>query len=232
MAMIERLNSPNEDIEALLPWYEKGTLSRNEARMVESYLESNPDRARFLALIREEVMETVEANERAGMPSRAAFDKLMDAVAAEPKPVRMLVRQRAGGLMARLFGQSASPWMVAGAAAACLVIVVQAATLGVLLMRDVPGSDPSAINLANGPDGRPVETGSFVIVRFNPGATAGDMLTTLQSLNGTIVDGPKSNGSYTVKVSNEKLTDERMSEVLQKFRARSDIINFVARKGA
>src|SRR5687767_11704968 len=114
MAMIERLNSPNEDIEALLPWYEKGTLSQKEAR-------------------------TVEANERAGMPSRAAFDRLMDAVAAEPKPVRMLVRQRAGGLMARLFGQSGSPWLVAGAAAACLVIVVQAAALGVLMMRDVPG---------------------------------------------------------------------------------------------
>lgn len=226
--MIERLNSPNEDIEALLPWYEKGTLSQKDARIVENYLESNPDRARFLALIREEMDETIAANESAGMPSRAAFDKLMDAVAAEPKPARMLVRQRAGGLMARLFGQGASPWLVAGAAAACLVILAQAATLGVLMMR----GSPDRITLASGSDGRPVESGSFVIVRFSPSATAGDILTTLQSLNGTIVDGPKSGGVFTVKVANEKLDDERMGEVLQKFRARPEIINFVSRKGA
>jgi hypothetical protein len=224
MAMIERLNSPNEDIEALLPWYEKGTLSHKEARMVEAYLESNPDRARFLALIREEAMETVEANERAGMPSRAAFDKLMDAVAAEPKPVRTLVRQRAGGLMARLFGQSASPWLVAGVAAACLVIIVQAATLGVLLMRGDP-SGPNGFKLV-GDDKitRPVETGTFVFVGFKPTTTASEMSSMLQSLNATIVDGPKSGNVYTLKVSSEKLTGERLDEIVQKIRARSDII--------
>ena len=230
--MIERLNSPNEDIEALLPWYEKGTLSRKEARMVESYLESNPDRARFLTLIREEVMETVEANERAGMPSRAAFDRLMDAVAAEPKPVRMLVRQRAGGLMARLFGQSGSPWLVAGAAAACLVIVVQAATLGVLMMRGGPGG-PNGFKLVGDEKiARSVETGTFVFVGFKPTTTASEMSVMLESLKATIVDGPKSPGVYTLKVSNEKLTGERLEEIMQKIRARSDIISNAIPKSA
>lgn len=228
--MIERLNSPNEDIEALLPWYEKGTLSEKDARIVEDYLASNPDRARFLTLIREEMDETIEANERAGMPSRAAFDRLMDAVAAEPKPARMVVRERAGGLLARLFGQSASPWMVAGAAAAALVIMVQAAALGVLLMR--PANDPKLIELSSGPKEQLSETGSFALVRFTPDAKASDILSMLRSVDATIVDGPKSNGTYTLKVSNEKLANERMEEIMQKIRARSDLINFSSVKGA
>jgi hypothetical protein len=222
MAMIERLNSPNEDIEALLPWYEKGTLSEREARIVENYLKSNPDRARFLALIREEVVETVEANERAGTPSRAAFDKLMDAIAAEPKPARRLVRERAGGLMARLFGQSGSPLLVAGAAAACLVILVQAAAIGVLIMRDGPGGQ-NGIKLAG--TERPAETGNLVFVKFSPTATASDISAMLRSFNITIVDGPKPLGVYTLKLSNQKLPNERLEEILQKIRARSDIIS-------
>jgi AcrR family transcriptional regulator len=223
MAMIERLNSPNEDIEALLPWYEKGTLPEKEARLVEDYLAGNPDRARFLALIREEMMETVEANERSGMPSSAAFNRLMDSIAAEPKARRMAVRERAGGLFARLFGLGASPWLVAGAAAACLVIMVQAAALGVLMMRGGPGDDPSRITLASGPAG-----GSFALVRVKSEATIGDISTLLRSFNATIVDGPKPGGIYKLKLSSQELTGEQIEETLRQMRARSDIISPLA----
>jgi hypothetical protein len=175
--------------------------------------------------------ETIEANERAGMPSRAAFDKLMDAIAAEPKPARMIVSQRASGLMARLFGQSGSPWLVAGAAAAALVIMVQAAALGVLLMRDDRGGVSDFRTASGDKPVQTLDTGSFALVRFAPDAKASDILATLHSVNATIVDGPKG-GVYTLKVSNEKLTNERMGEIIEKLRARPDIVNFANRKGS
>jgi anti-sigma factor RsiW len=231
MAMIDRFNSPNEDIEALLPWYEKGTLPEKEARLVADYLESHPERARFLALIREEVSETIEANERAGMPSSAALGRLMDAVAAEPKTQRAVVRERAGGFLARLFGQSASPWLAAGAAAACLVILVQAAALGVLMMRDVPGTGPGGTVLSSGDPARTAETGSFALVRFSPTATAQDISALLRSFNAVIVDGPKPGGVYRVKLSTQTLAKGQIEEILTQIRARSDIIAFVSVSG-
>ncbi len=85
--MIERnKNNDEEDVAALLPWYEKGTLPTMDERAVEDYLKAHPeDGNRFIELIREEVAETIEANEQAGMPSSAALNRLMDAIAAEPK---------------------------------------------------------------------------------------------------------------------------------------------------
>jgi anti-sigma factor RsiW len=228
MAMIDRFNSPNEDIEALMPWYEKGTLPEKEARLVADYLESHPERARFLALIREEVGETIEANETAGMPSSAALNRLMDAIAAEPKAQRTVVRERAGGLLARLFGQSTSPWLAAGAAAACLVILVQAAALGVLMTRDVSTGGQGGVGLASGDPTRPVEVGTFALVRFTPGASAQDVTALLRSFNAVIVDGPKPGGVYRVKISSQTLANEQTEEILNQIRARSDIIAFVS----
>jgi anti-sigma factor RsiW len=227
MAMIDRFNSPNENIEALLPWYEKGTLPEKEARLVADYLESHPERARFLSLIREEVNETIDANESAGMPSSAALDRLMDAIAVEPRKPRAALQERAGGLLARLFGQNASPWLAVAAAAACLVILVQAAALGVLMMREGPITGPSGSQLAAGGEGR----SAVALVRFTPTATAQDISALLRSFNAVIVDGPKPGGVYRVKISTQTLANDQIEEILRQIRARSDIIAFISVSG-
>jgi hypothetical protein len=175
--------------------------------------------------------ETIEANEQAGMPSSAALGRLMDAIEAEPKRQGAMIRDRAGGLLARLFGQNASPWLVAGAAAACLVILVQAAALGVLMMRDVPGPGSNDVSLASGDPARPVESGSFALVRFSPTATAADVSALLRSFNAVIVDGPKPGGVYRVKISTQTLGNDQLEEILRQMRARSDIIAFVSVSG-
>jgi anti-sigma factor RsiW len=232
MAMIDRFNSPREDIEALMPWYEKGTLPEKEARMVAEYLEANPDRARFLALIREEVAETIEANEAAGMPPSAALGRLMDAIAAEPKTQRAAaMRERAGGLLARLFGANASPWLAMGAAAACLLILVQAAALGVLMTRGTSTTGSGGTQLASGDPARAPEDGSFAQIRFAPSATASDISALLRSFNAVIVDGPKPGGVYRVKISPQKLANDQFEEILRQIRARSDIIAFISVSG-
>jgi anti-sigma factor RsiW len=229
MAMNDRFN-PNDDIEALLPWYEKGTLPEEDARMVAAYLAANPERARFLELIREEVTQIIECNEAAGMPSSAAFGRLMDAIDAEPKTKSALVREQASGLLARLFGQNTSPWLAIGAAAACLVILVQAAALGVLVMRDGPRA-PSGTGLASGDPAATANTGAVALIRFTPTATAQDISALLGSFNAAIVDGPKPGGVYRVKLSTQALTNEQVEEILRQIRARSDIIAFVSVSG-
>ena len=222
--MIERSKSPNEDIMGLLPWYEKGTLSAGDARRVEEYLESHPEGLRFLELIREEVSETIAANEQAGMPPRAALDRLMDSIATEPKRGSITARRRAGGLLARIFGEGSAPWVPAAAFAACLLILVQAVSLGVLLTRDEPGG-PS---LASGDPARPVADAHFALVRFSPDATAENISTFLRSFNAVIVDGPKPGGTYRVQLAKQPAEGEQIEVILQKMRARSDIINFVS----
>jgi hypothetical protein len=229
MAMNERF-SPNEDIEALLPWYEKGTLPEKDARMVADYLATHPERARFLELIREEVTQIIECNEAAGMPSSAAFGRLMDAIDAEPKARSALMREQASGFLARLFGQNTSPWLAIGAAAACLVILVQAAALGVLVMRDGPRA-PGGTELASGDPAATPGTGAVALIRFTPTATAQEISALLGAFNAVIVDGPKPGGVYRVKLSTQTLANEQVEEILRQIRARSDIIAFVSVSG-
>ena len=81
--MIDLNSHDHEEIEQLLPWYEKGTLSAAEMQRVEAYLDTHPELRSRLALIREEVAETIAANESLGMPSPAVRDRLMEQIASE-----------------------------------------------------------------------------------------------------------------------------------------------------
>jgi anti-sigma factor RsiW len=224
MAMIERFKSPNDDIEALLPWYEKGTLPAEDARRVEEYLASNPEGLRFLELIREEVGETIAANEQAGMPPRAALDRLMDSIAAESKGGSVMARRGAGRFLSWIFGEGSAPWLPAAALAACLLILVQAVSLGVLLTRD----QPIGPGLASGDPTRPIANAHVILVRFSPDATAANISTFLRSFNAVIVDGPKPGATYRVQIAKQPAEGEQIEAILQKMRARSDIINFVS----
>lgn len=231
--MIERLKSPKEDIEALLPWYEKGTLAPEEARLVEDYLQDNQDDLAYLELIREEAGETIAANEMVGMPSNAAFDKLMASIAAEPKSARAVVRERAGGFFARLFGQGTPVWAPIAAGAACLVILVQAAAIGVLFTHPQGfGTDvaegPNGTRLSSGVERVGNTGGRVILIRFNPNATAGDISTLLHSLNATIVEGPKPGNVFRVRISDQPLSSEQIEAILKQMRERSDIIERIA----
>jgi hypothetical protein len=219
-----------KDVETLLPWYEKGLLSDEDARRVEAYLASDADGLRFLELIREEAHETIAANEQAGMPPRAALDRLMASIEAEPKAQRFAARERRRGFLSRLFGEGAPGWLPVAAGLACLVILVQAVALGVLMIR--PGDihrAPDGTELASGDDNvhRASDTGRSVLIRFNPQATAEDISTLLRALNATIVEGPKPGGVYRVRISNQPLRSEQIEAILKQLRERSDIINFV-----
>lgn len=224
--MMATPDSEPDEIEALLPWYEKGLLPPRDARRVQDYLERNPDRLRFLGLIREEMSETIEANERAGMPSPSALDRLMQAVETEARPSRAMRADAGPGFFARLLGLDRSAWLPVAGFAAALLILVQAAALGVLLWQGSEGS-----RLASGDPAVTIDAGNTVLVRFAETATAADISGLLRSFNAVIVDGPKPGGIYRLRISPQPLQPERREEILRQIRARSDIIAFAAPSG-
>jgi hypothetical protein len=71
------------EIEALLPWYAAGTLSRHDADRVEQALACDPELARRYDLVRQELWETIHLNETLGVPSACAMEKLFAAIDAE-----------------------------------------------------------------------------------------------------------------------------------------------------
>ena len=67
----EALTSEREEIEALLPWFVRGTLAAGDRARVDSYLARHPDMRLQLDLVREEMDESVAANEAvAAAPAR------------------------------------------------------------------------------------------------------------------------------------------------------------------
>src|SRR6266550_9403331 len=73
----------HQEIEALLPWYAAGTLSRRDANGVEQALAGDRELARRYDLIREELIETIHLNETLGAPSARAMERLFAAIDAE-----------------------------------------------------------------------------------------------------------------------------------------------------
>jgi hypothetical protein len=73
----------------LLPWHANGTLNARDSRMIDDALASDPDLARQYATIRDEYAATVDLNQRLGMPSVRAVQKLFAAIDADRRGVRL-----------------------------------------------------------------------------------------------------------------------------------------------
>jgi len=221
--MIDQMHDEREEIELLLPWYERGTLNADEMRRVERHLAADPELRARLELIREEISETIIGNESLGMPSLGARDRLMERIAAEAGPLQ----RRAPGVKAwlsSLMPDGLSRGFAVAAMAAALVIVVQAALLISLISSD--GGD-NGYRMASGEDA-PASAGTFVLVRFNGTARADDIASFLRSIEGTIVDGPKPGGAFKLRIANEVLPEDERDAILARLRERPEIVAFVA----
>ena len=94
MNMINNKEPERHEIEALLPWYAAGTLSRRDTDRVEQALASDRELARRYDLVREELTETIHLNETLGAPSARAMEKLFAAIDAEEVRAPRCQRQR------------------------------------------------------------------------------------------------------------------------------------------
>ena len=92
---MNRIDGESEryEIEALLPWYAAGTLSRHDADRVEQALACDPELARRYDLIRQELTQTIHLNATLGVPSARALEKLFAAIDAEEGALRRRSRR-------------------------------------------------------------------------------------------------------------------------------------------
>jgi len=221
--MTHQDQTEREDIEFLLPWYEKGTLNAREMERVERRLAEDEELRSRLALIREEVPETIFANEALGMPGNAARDRLFAQIEAEAGPV-----QSSGGLrlwLSRLLPAGFSPGVTIAGAVAAVIIIVQAVTLVSLLPGD---GQPGGYSVASGEDAAGQAQGTFILVRFNDEATAPEISGLLRDTDATIVDGPKPGGVFKLQVSEKALSQTERDEILAALKQESGIVAFAA----
>lgn len=210
-------NQPADDsLELLLPWRATGRLGPADARRVDEALAADAELRRKYALVQEELNETVAANSALGAPSVRVRNRLFEQIEAEERP------QSEQSMLARIvdFFGSLSPRAVAlSAAAAALVIVIQAG----VLTRTLVGAD-NAYHTASAP--RDIGGGSYALVAFTPEATAKQISDLLENRGATIVDGPRSGGVYLVRLATKRLDPDGVNKLLSALTAERDIVRF------
>ncbi len=211
-----------EDIEALLPWHAAGTLSRRDAERVEKALANDNELARRYDLVCEELNETIHLNESLGAPSSRAMEKLFAAIDAETAkaPVRRVSFDFGGRIAEFLSGFAPRTVAYAGIAAA-LAIVVQAAVITGVVIKDQGGNKGAQLASYGQSDG------SLASIRFSPQATAADITRFLNANQAQVVEGPKQ-GRYTVRLSVSGLPKDEIVKVIKRMQDDTKIVDFIA----
>jgi len=204
------LNNEPDDIETLLPWHAAGTLDPRDARRVDDALARDPELARRYALVREELGEAIRLNESLGAPSTRAMDALFGKIDAEParRPrVALNLSQRFAGFMASLTPRTLA-W---SAAAAVIALLLQAGVITGVLLNERAGT--GGYQTASAPAA--LAAGSFVMARFAPQTSAGDITEFLQANKFTMAGGPAPGGLYRLRVSETKLPKDKLADIVK-----------------
>ncbi len=213
MTMNDMLNDAIEpsDIETLLPWYAAGTLRRRDRQRVEAALRSDPELARRLDLVREELAETIHFNETLGAPTPGVADRLMAAIDAEAGAARKRPGVAAGWLTGFLANLSPRTLAVATSFAA-LAIALQAVMIVEVFTKPPLGSFQQASL------GTEQHHGSFAMVRFAREASAAEITNFLQNYQAALVDGPTQGGLYRVRIAMTSLAKEEIGKIIDRMR--------------
>lgn len=211
------------EVEELLPFYANGRISAADRARVEAALANDAELAARLEIVREDMAETAILNEALGAPSPRVLDRLMAGIEAGP-PQQPLLTRAGTGLTAWLAGLLAAqpPRRVSYAVlAACAVILLQAVVIGGLAVRS-----PGGFETASAPGARPSER--YVLLGFAPGARAGDIADFFRRFGASVVDGPRANGAFKVRVGDASLTPEQVDAIASRMKAEAAIVSFVA----
>src|SRR5262245_19926009 len=214
----------HQEIEALLPWYAAGTLSRRDADRVEQALAGDRELARQYDLVREELIETIHLNETLGVPSARAMERLFAAIDAEEARARRHRRWfDLGGRIAEFLSSLTPRTLAWSATAAAVAILMQAAVIAAVVVK-VQGSS-SGPELASAPS-----EGPYAVVRFAPQATANDITNFLGAYKATVVEGPLNMGGpvYRVRLSGTKLPKEEVARIVRQMQSESKIVDYSA----
>jgi anti-sigma factor RsiW len=209
------------EIELLLPWYAAGTLDAHEAQQVEAALAADPELARRYEWVRAEFSEETAINGAADVPQslhvKSLFAKIDAMPARRPAP--------SFGLAARMaeFLSVLSPRTLAWSAmAAALAIVLQAGVLAGLVIKERTGGYETASQPANISG-----DGAYVLIRFQPQATAADIGTFLEANKLSVVAGPFGGGLYRVRVASTKLANDDLTRIVTTLQS-DKVVGFIA----
>jgi anti-sigma-K factor RskA len=214
------------EIEALLPWHAAGTLNRRDADRVEQALAGDRELRRRFDIVREELSETIHLNETLGAPSARAMEKLFAAIDAEG--VRTPTRRASFDFAGRVsdFLSGFSPRTLAwSAAAAALAIVVQAAVITGVVMKE---QGPEATYRTADIGAQPTSDGAYAVVRFAPQASSSDITNFLGAHMATLVDGPKAGGLYRIRFAGASVPKDQVNKMIRRMQEQTKVVSFIA----
>lgn len=219
-------NHPS-DIALLLPWYAAGTLSPEETRSVEAYLEGSPEARAELDMIRAEAKATDIAASAVPAMNPGAFDRLLNDIEWDERTqaAQTTAQESFWARLRDSLGAYSAPVVKVGAIAAVLVILIQAAALVSLGDWFASGEYRTA-----GGDEEVQPRGGSLLVALQPDATAGDVTALLNDLGLVIVDGPTPDGLYVLAVEQSQEQDV-VNAAVAALRDRADIIRFASALG-
>lgn len=185
--------SERDEIEALLPWYVSDRLDAKSRARVDRYMDSHPEVRAHLTLAREEADAAVAGNQAIAAPGPDALARLRASVAAAA-PRRQSFFAQASQRFADWIASLAPPQLGMVAAAAALVLMLQAAAIGALVMQRA--GEP-AYQTASGDEvaGDKIE----LLVGFSEQATMGQISSVLKEIDAVVADGPKA-GLYRLRL--------------------------------
>jgi hypothetical protein len=221
MTTTDTHDEPSE-IEALLPWYAAGTLSPEDSQRVEAALAADPLLNAHLARIQEERAETIASAEQLPLPSRRMADRLFAEIAQTPSRREGPVSRLFGAIGARLAGLAA-PQLGFSAIAAALVLLVAGGTLGHFVGRSSGGG---TYQTASGPSAASGE-GTFVLIAFQPQATASKIEAIIQSVKGSIVEGPRAGGLFKLRIGPATMSPEARKAAIDRLTAANTTVKLV-----
>jgi hypothetical protein len=217
-------NDPERsEIEDLLPWYATGRISAGDRARVDQALKNDAELRRRLDLAREEMAETIDANERLPAPSPRTLDRLLAGMDAEPRtaPVMEAARRGLVGWLATMLAALSPQKLAYAAVAALALIAVQAAVLTGFVINGGNGR----FDTASAPSLVP---GSYVMLSFAPDAKVSEITGFFKRYDAAVVDGPRANGFYKVRVGEKTLPRPEFEQLIERMKAERNLVGFVA----
>jgi anti-sigma-K factor RskA len=211
-----------QDVEELLPWYATGRISREEARGVETALNTMPDLAQKLAQVQREREAVARGSEAVAPPPPENLQRLLQQVETtrQVRAPKIETAAKEGDWIGAFFARR-QVWQVAFAAA-CVALVA----MGALLYQpsEIPGTG-TTFGAATGMTG--IDAGSQLVVVFQPAAASGDIGALLTSLDAVIVDGPKPGNAFVVQLPTAD--PDEVSAAMAEMLAKKDLVQSVLR---
>jgi hypothetical protein len=215
--MFKNKAAEREEIEALLPWHAAGTLSRREADMVERALAEDAELAAQYETVREDLAETIVANETLGAPSSRAMQKLMADIEADVSTARRTKASFNFGEWLSDKLSTFSPRTLAwSATAAALAVVLQAGLLaGMFVNENRSGASFQTASVVDGVGKSGSVNGTFALISFAPTASVADVTKLLEAYKIAVIEGP-SGGVYTVRLAMTGMPKEELARTVKK----------------